>query len=73
MAEQSELSWIAEARCHIGLAEIPGTGHQPTIVCPLIKREHGDAMTKRCGAVFLFPVAAAGRSGDCLNIVIGSG
>ncbi|EMT3747175.1 TPA: TIGR02594 family protein, partial [Neisseria gonorrhoeae] len=28
----TELPWIAEARRHIGLKEIPGAKHNPTIV-----------------------------------------
>ena len=32
MAQQKELPWIAEARKYIGLTEIPGKNHNPTIL-----------------------------------------
>ena len=31
MAKQVELPWIAEGRQYVGMAEIPGKQHNPTI------------------------------------------
>lgn len=51
MHKQTELPWIAEARKHIGLAEIPGKRHNPTITNWLrtLKAWWSDDETPWCG------------------------
>ena len=51
MAKQVELPWIAEGRQYVGMAEIPGKGHNPTIQNWLrtLKAWWSDDETPWCG------------------------
>jgi len=54
MNQLPELAWIAEARKHIGLREIKGSKHNPTI---LINLKHGGKKTLNPGVVCLWHIA----------------
>lgn len=60
---QTELPWIAEARRHIGLAEIPGKAHNPTIIRWLaeLKAWWRDDETPWCGTFVAHCLRVAGR------------
>lgn len=61
--QQIELPWIAEARRHIGLAEIPGKQHNPTIIRWLTELKawwHEDE-TPWCGTFVAHCLRTAGR------------
>lgn len=51
MTKQTELPWVVEARKHIGLKEIPGKQHNPTIINWLVglKAWWKDDETPWCG------------------------
>ena len=59
----SELKWIAEARKHIGLAEIPGKQHNKTIVNWLttLKAWWMDDETPWCGVFVAYCLRTASR------------
>lgn len=63
MTKKNELKWVAEARKHIGLVEIPGKNHNPTIVNWLIKLKAWwqDDETPWCGVFVGHCLAAANR------------
>lgn len=60
----NELKWIAEARKHIGLAEIPGKQHNPTIVKWLteLKAWWKEDETPWCGTFIAHCLRTGGRS-----------
>ena len=59
----SELAWIAEARKHVGMKEIPGPKHHPTIVKWLTKLRAWwkDDETPWCGIFVAHCLEEAGR------------
>ena len=67
----SELAWVAEARKHIGLAEVAGKQHNGTIVNWLLSWAHGGAMMKRLGVALLSHIVCANRVALCHSIGIG--
>lgn len=64
MADLPELPWMAEARRYIGLAEVPGKAHNPTIVRWLatLKAWWSDDETPWCGTFAAHCVRHAGRA-----------
>lgn len=64
MTKQSELPWLTEARKHIGLAEIPGKQHNPTITNWLIKLKAWwrDDETPWCGVFVAHCLRSANRA-----------
>ena len=58
-----ELKWIAEARKHIGLAEIPGKQHNPVIVNWLktLSAWWAEDETPWCGTYVAYCLRSAGR------------
>ena len=64
MAKQStDLPWIVEARCYVGMAEIPGKQHNPTIQNWLrtLKAWWSDDETPWCGTFVAYCCRVAGR------------
>lgn len=59
----NELPWVAEARKHIGLAEIPGKNHNPKIINWLISLGAWwrDDETPWCGVFVAYCLKTAGR------------
>ncbi|MCP2041454.1 uncharacterized protein (TIGR02594 family) [Neisseria sp. HSC-16F19] len=64
MAQTKELPWVAEARRHIGLAEVPGKQHNPVIVQWLmaLKAWWRDDETPWCGTFVAHCCRVAGRT-----------
>ena len=64
MAKQVELPWIAEGRQYVGMAEIPGKQHNPTIQNWLrtLKAWWSDDETPWCGTFVAYCCRVAGRS-----------
>ena len=65
MAKQStDLPWIVEARCYVGMAEIPGKQHNPTIQNWLrtLKAWWSDDETPWCGTFVAYCCRVAGRA-----------
>ena len=63
MAKQTELPWISEARQHIGLSEIPGKAHNPTIQNWLrsLTAWWSDDETAWCGTFVAYCCRVGGR------------
>ena len=62
-AKMNELAWVAEARKHIGMKEIPGKQHNPVIVGWLktLKAWWSDDETPWCGTFVAHCCRTAGR------------
>lgn len=63
MTKQTELPWVAEARKHLNLKELPGKQHNPTIINWLVglKAWWRDDETPWCGTFVGHCIRAAGR------------